>query len=129
MEKKSLTRLIAVESVAMALALCFVFTVKAIADDVIPVPVTDVPEWLRVIMGLVMGLPYVGPIVIEILKWVGVVAALATGISTTIAAILVTLRKIGKAAGFENFAAGVQKIFDIVWPYIAWLSIYNVQKK
>jgi hypothetical protein len=126
--KRSFTRILAIEGISIFLALMFVTAFNAFGADSSG-DVGTIPDWLRMIVTFVIGFPYVGPIVVEVLKWVGVIAAVMTGISSTVAAVLVALQKIGKATGFEAFAAWVQKMYDTVWPYIAWLSIYNVQRK
>ena len=91
--------------------------------------VTEVPAWLEFVMNLVVSVPVVGPAILEALKWLGVVSAVATALSTGLMAIAKALQALGQALGFVEFAAKVDALYRAIYPYLAWLSIYNAKKK
>lgn len=126
---KEIKRLLGVEILAFIVVMALVIGLKASADVVVPVPETDVPFWLKSVMDFLVSIPYVGPVLVEILKWIGVVAAVTTGLSTLIMGVAKALKELGKALGFVTFAEKVDAAYQKVWPYIAWLSVYNVPKK
>lgn len=107
-------------AVALVLVPAFVFAEEA---------PTDVPAWLQMVMDFIVAIPGVGPIVLEVLKWLGVVASVMTALSTALMAVSEALKKVGIALGFSEFAAKIDELYKKIWPYIAWLSIYNNKKK
>lgn len=123
--KTQLKRLIQVEILAFLVVLACVFVVRAQADVL---PVEEVPSWMKAVMDFIVGIPGVGPFLLSVLKWMGVVAAVLTGIATLIMGVANALKAVGTALGFQEFAAKVDAIYKKIWPWIAWLSMYNVQK-
>lgn len=128
-KKTALVKLLTVETVCLFLALCSMFAVSAFAEVVNPIEGGDIPIWLKPILDMIIALPYVGPFILSVLKWIGVIAAVFTGVATLFAAVAKALQKMGELAGFVDFAEKVQGIYDAVWPWLAWLSVYNVPKR
>jgi hypothetical protein len=119
-----------VEVLALAVVLLSVYSI-VVLGDVVPLPALDpeVPAWLKMAMDIVVGLPYVGPVVVFVLKWTGVVAAVMTGLSTLVMGVATALKAIGQGLGFQGFAQKVDELYHKVWPWVAWLSMYNVPKR
>lgn len=92
------------------------------------VAATEVPGWLQFLMDLLVGIPVVGPILLEALKWLGVVSAVMTAVSTSLTLVAKALQVLGQALGFQQFAAKIEGIYNAIWPYLAWLSVYNSKK-
>lgn len=90
---------------------------------------TDVPAWLQLVMDFLVAVPVIGPTLLIVLKWLGVIAAFTTALSTGLTVIAKSLQVTGKALGFVKFAENIQSIYAVVWPYLAWLSVYNAKKK
>lgn len=104
-----------------ALALLFPFAVLA-AD-------TSVPSWLEAVLDFLVAVPLAGPILLELLKWLGVISASATALATGIMVVANALKSMGNALGFVAFAERVDAIYKLVWPYLSWLSVYNAKRK
>ena len=130
-EKTSVVKLLTVESLCLVLAMSCLYAVAAFSADgpVNPILYEEVPIWLKPVMDFLIALPYVGPVLVEILTWVGVVAALTTGVASLFAGVAQSLEKLGKLMGLVKFAEGVQGFYDKVWPWVAWFSVYNVPKR
>ena len=90
---------------------------------------TEVPGWLQMVMDFIVAIPLVGPVILEVLKWLGVVSAVATALSTGLLVISKAFQAMGQAMGFVAFAEKVDAIYRQVWPYLSWLSVYNAKKK
>lgn len=127
----AIAKLLTVEGICLLLAVTSVIAVTAFGGDGVVHPIADpeIPIWLKPIMDMIVALPVVGPIIIEILKWIGVIAALFTGVATLFKGVAKALKEIGKLAGFVEFSEKVQKFYDAIWPWLAWFSVYNVPKK
>lgn len=97
----------------------------ALAADVV---VATPPEWLVMVMNFVASIPAVGPIFIEVVKWLGVVTAVMTTLSTAFLAITASLSAVLKVTGLVAAAAKVKEISDKVLPWLQYLSAFNVQK-
>lgn len=107
------------------LALLLIVPAFAFADEA---PV-EVPAILKFFMDMLFAIPGIGPIALEILKYIGVIAAVATALATAFAAIANALRTFAQFAGFVALVDKIEALYAKIWPYLAWLSMYNVQKK
>lgn len=105
-----------------------IFSFAAYAQDV-PVEVTEVPAWLSDVLVWVSAIPKVGPIFVEVVKWLGVIASVFTALSICIQAILAVPMIMAKWAGAHEFSEKVKALNDKIQPYLKYLSIFNVQKK
>lgn len=126
--RTELKKLIGVEILALVVVFACVFGLQVMGDTSVVPAVEEVPVWLKIVMDFITGIPYVGPIVLTVLKWMGVVAAVLTGLATLVGGVAKALSALGAAMGFVKFAESVDSALAKVWPYIAWLSMYNVQK-
>ena len=78
------------------------------------------------VLDFLAGLPYVGVAVVFVIKWLGLLTALCTIISTVLKVINASLKIVSKpeSAGINTAIYWVAKIDS----YIAYISAYNVQK-
>lgn len=91
-------------------------------------PVFMPPSWLSKVMEYVLGVPVIGPIVIEIMKWLGVLASVMTSLAVCFTAVMKSLSKVLNAAKLLGLAAKVDALYIKYAPYLKFLSLYNVQK-
>lgn len=123
---QALKRLIGVEVLAFITIVGCLIARNSIGADA--VPMEEVPVWLKAVMDFVTSIPGVGPVLLSILKWMGVVAAVLTGAATMITGVAMALKKVSAGLGFQAFADKVDALYKKIWPWVAWLSMYNVQK-
>lgn len=110
------------------LAMALIFSFDSFAQEIVEDP-THVPEWLSQILNWLVTIPKVGPIVVEIGKWLGVIASVFTVLSVALTAI-VKIPEIGlRFFKFVELAEKLAKFHDKIQPYIKYLSIFNVKKK
>ena len=121
--RQEIKRLLGVEILALIVVMASVISMKLYGADA---ATADVPTWLKQTMDLLVTLPYAGPVILTVLKYVGVIAAVMTGISTTVMVVATALKLNGQLLGFQTFAAVVDSAYKALWPYIAFLSVYNV---
>lgn len=88
----------------------------------------EAPVWLKYGVETAVGLPYVGPVLVEVLKWVGVVAALLTALSAFLLAVSRALAGIVKLVPMLSALDKVKALVDKLLPYAMYLSVFNVQK-
>ena len=89
----------------------------------------DPPIWLKPIVDIILGVPVIGPILLGLLKWTGIIAAVMTALSGGLMLVAKSLEKAGTALGFVKFAATVKSWYDKIFPIVAWFSMFNVLKK
>lgn len=123
--RTEIKRLLGVEIIAFFVVVASVISIKLYGAES---DVAEVPAFLKTAMDFLTTLPYVGPLVLSLLKWTGVVAAVMTGISTMVMGVANALKVIGVAMGFQGFAEKVDGAYKAIWPWIAFLSMYNVPK-
>lgn len=90
---------------------------------------TEVPSWLQFAMDMLVAVPVVGPVILAALKYLGVLAAVMTALSTGLMVIAKALQATGQALGLVEFSKKVDEFYRAVYPYVAWLSVYNAKKK
>jgi hypothetical protein len=86
-----------------------------------PVWIGDVLVWLK-------SVPHVGPILVEVLKWISVLGTIFTVVATAATAILKVPEIAARIAGADAFADKLKKLHDKIMPWLRYLSIYNQQK-
>jgi hypothetical protein len=90
------------------------------------VPHEDVPPaWFSSFLDMVSAIPSVGNALAIVINWMGALAAILTALASVLLAIKTTLMKMGKVM---PYADKLIKWIEMVYPYVAWLSMYNVQK-
>lgn len=89
----------------------------------------EAPAWLKVAVEFLMGLPYVGPVAVEIVKWSGLVAGICTALVLLVQSLSAAFQGAAILAGFGPVAEKIKKYGDIVIHYLKMLSMFNAQKK
>lgn len=87
------------------------------------------PAWFGEVMTFLVSIPKVGPIIEQVIIWVGVAATVFTSLSIFAQGILAIPQIVAKWAGAHEFAEKVKKISEKVLPYLQYFSVFNVQKK
>lgn len=101
----------------------------AFADGVVaPVLSLTPPDWLGTVVQFLAAVPYVGPVIVEVLKWVGLISAVATALSVLAQTLLALPEVAARWAGAHAIADKIKSVSDVVLPWLKWLSVFNVQK-
>lgn len=87
--------------------------------------IVEPPSWLKEVIGFAMSIPTVGPIVVEILKWIGVLSALLTALSSLLLAVSKAFEAAGKV---WTGAVKIKEYLDKAIYYVGYLSVFNVYK-
>nr|AMP48114.1 hypothetical protein [uncultured bacterium]AMP48138.1 hypothetical protein [uncultured bacterium] len=86
------------------------------------------PEWIGPIIIWLKSIPTVGPVLVEVLKWISVLATVFTVLATAVSAVLKIPEIAARLSGAEKLADSIKKIHDKVMPWLKYLSVYNQQK-
>lgn len=104
--------------------------VTAFGDNAVPVNSTFVPpEWLQSVLLWLKGMPVVGPILVTVCMWAGVVAGIMTAASAFVMAVGRSLSQVLNIAKMADAASKVKTVTDKALPVLMYLSMFNVQKK
>ena len=103
----------------------FAMPVLAFAQDSVTLP----PEWLESFLLTVAAIPKVGPIIVEVFKWLGVIASVFTALSVALTVIVKIPEVTARWAGADEFADSLAEINKKIQPWLKYLSVFNVQKK
>ena len=95
----------------------------------VPAQEVEIPSWVAPILTWLQTVPTVGPILIEVLKWLGIVAAVLTALAALMQALAAAFVGVAKLAGFVEFANKAKAFLDKVLAYVKYFSMFNVQKK
>lgn len=88
--------------------------------------VVQPPDWLTKTLELVSSLPYVGPVVVEIAKWLGVLASVLTILVTALLGILKALALVLPAVRLANLVEVVVALQNSkVMYWLKFFSVYN----
>jgi hypothetical protein len=101
-----------------------VITPEAAAQEAL-----EPPKWLEKAVSHAMTLPIVGPVLVEIMKWLGMIAAVMTALATAFMAVAKALSAVLKGMKLIELAVKVEALYTRVAPWLQFLSMYNVQKK
>lgn len=118
------------KSIFLFLALT-VLTYVVLADEFVPSPEPDIftpPQWLKAILLYLHSIPGMGPVVVLVLKWLGVIASALTALVTAFFAIVRSLTVVLNLAGLVALAQKVDAIYVRIVPYLKYLSMYNTQQ-
>lgn len=114
------------------LVLAFMYAIGAFAQEVAPVlpsnPVVAPPpglEWLGALLQWVTTIPKVGPVVVNILKYVGAAAAIFTALSVAVTSVLKVPALVARWSGAAEVAAKIELFSDSLKPYLNYFSIFN----
>jgi len=101
-----------------------IVTVEAVAPKHVP------PAWLDSAMDKVSALPVVGPVVVDGVKWLGVVASLMTVLVTALLGALAALQKVLALAKLADLAAKVSAFSNgPIMYWLKWFSMYNAKRE
>lgn len=89
---------------------------------------STMPDWLNGIIQFISQFSWGGEFVVKALKVVAFVAALLTCVTAIIDGLVVFFKAIGQAK-YLSFLQKIADLLDKVRPWIAYFSMYNVQKK
>lgn len=105
------------------------FAQAVATNTVAPVASPDqMPGWLTMVLGILSSLPVVGPALLFVLKWMGVLCVALTCLSALLKGLSSSLKGVAKLAGFLSVVDKIQSIEDKVLPWVKYLSMFNVQK-
>ncbi len=89
----------------------------------------DPPSWLGTIIDSISGVKFIGPAILFIIKWAGLVAGVMTVLSIFVQGLLGIPEVIARFSGAPVLADKIKSISDKVLPWVKYLSNFNVQKK
>lgn len=123
MVRKNVSRLL--------VAILVLFPVLAFAVDpaVAADPASPIPAYLTMLADVVTSIPVVGPVVLRVFEYAAIVGSIFTALATFALAVSKSVVGIARLAKLVELAAKLQALHDKVWPWIAYLSMYNVQRK
>lgn len=88
------------------------------------------PPWLEKTMTTVSSMPVVGPYVVEVLKWLGVISSVLTALVTALLGVLMALQKVLQIAKLADLALKVEAFMSgPIMYWLKFLSVYNAKKK
>jgi hypothetical protein len=106
--------------------------VEAVAPmpETAPVATHLPPAWLEKVLDVAVSVPVVGPVVVEVLKWVGVISSILTAIVTAALGLIWSLSRALKLAKLVDLAVKIEAL--AASPVMYWLrffSMYNAKKE
>jgi hypothetical protein len=102
------------------------FGFTAIAQ-VAAIPGSEIPEWFAPLLGMIAGLPKIGPFLVAVMKYAGMIATLLTALSSILIGLQKVLEQLQKAkelAVVNKIIAGIK----VMVPWVAYLSMLNVSR-
>lgn len=92
--------------------------------------VTSAPDWLVKTMEIVSSVPLVGPITVEVAKWLGVISSALTILVTALLGVLRVLALVLPAARLASWV-GVLVAFENskIMYWLKMLSMYNATRE
>lgn len=106
-------------------AIALIFPECAMAQT----PPGDAPAWITSVINFLSGIPYVGPVIVFILKWSAILSAITTAVSSAVIAVLKVPEVIALWTGSAKWLERIQWFKNKVLPWLQYLSQFNVQKK
>lgn len=88
------------------------------------------PAWLDTAIRMTISIPVVGPYIVVVMQWLGVIAAILTALCAFLLAMIKALSSVLSAAQLEKvaqFVASLEKSKLMYW--LKRLSIFNAQKE
>lgn len=103
--------------------------VVAVMPEEAPKAIHLPPAWLEKALDVAIAVPVAGPIVVEVLKWLGVISSVLTALVTALLGILWSLSKVLKLAKLVDLAVKVEALMNSpVMYWLKFLSMYNAKK-
>jgi hypothetical protein len=115
------------KSILFVVAFCatfFAFPAFATEVDASLVP----PDWLAGLLIWLQSMPYVGPVLATIFKWIGVVSAVFTALSVAAQVIFALPEVAARFAGAPALAEKIKYWSDKILYWLKFFSIRNAQK-
>ncbi len=113
-----------VDSVKSSEVVSTVETVKT----VVAVNKVDIPEWAGSVIVFLKGAPVVGPYLVKILSYMGMIAAFLTLVSSLLMALSGFLAVLSKGKSSRSWIRKAKKYLDWGTQYAKYLSMFNTQK-
>lgn len=88
----------------------------------------QLPDYFVTIGNFLISLPVAGPALVWVLEHVALIAGLMTALAAFVAAVSKAVVGFARLSGFIAFAQKFQAFHDKVWPIVAYLSMFNVQR-
>lgn len=110
---------------------CFLLTGLTYAADVFvqTAPPTEGFDWLPMVIEYLRSIPTVGPHLEKVFSVIAIIASVATALTACLFVIL-RIPQVGAMwLGAEKALAYLEKFEKKILPWLAYLSIFNVQKK
>lgn len=86
------------------------------------------PETVVILLQFLEHLPYVGPVIVMILKWIAIIAPIMTAISFIVQGVLVIPELVARYSGAPALAEKIKYYSDKVNYWLKYLSIRNAKK-
>lgn len=87
------------------------------------------PVWLEKVLDIASSIPVIGPVVVLIAKWLGVLASAATILVTALLGLLKIAQSVAKMSKLASLAILIEKFANgPIMYWLAFFSIYNAKK-
>jgi Trk-type K+ transport system membrane component len=83
------------------------------------------PEWLTMILVQMQGLPYVGPPIVFIVKWAGVLAVFLTSLAIFFLSLARGLDKVSELSPYLQWMSKAADSINRITPWLKWASMLN----
>lgn len=87
------------------------------------------PDAVNAVLAFIGAIPKVGPIIVTVVSWLGLIAGVLTVLSAAVQAFLSLPEIVARWAGAHDLANKISAISGTVLPWLKYLSMFNVQKK
>lgn len=102
------------------------FSILALGQDAIETP----PEWLVQVLSVIGSAPVIGPALVKIVQWLGVIGTVLTILAGSALGILKSLEIVLNAAKTQELALKVASLKESkILYYLKYFSFMNAQKK
>jgi hypothetical protein len=108
------------------LSLLLIFPVLAFADDVVPNVLP--PDIIVQLLVFLQSVPYIGPVLVMILKAIAIITPVMTALSICAEAVLSVPEVMARFQGAHDLADKIKYWSDKIIYWLSYLSIRNAQK-
>jgi hypothetical protein len=108
------------------ISLLILFPLVAFADDTVVNVVP--PEVILQILQVLQAIPYVGPILVMILKWIAIVAPVMTALSVCAQVILALPEIVARYKGSHELAEKIRYWSEKIVYWLSFFSVRNAKK-
>jgi hypothetical protein len=107
----------------------FVVTLLAFSMPITSLAEFDAMPVVGGVLDFLSGIPKVGPILVQVIKYAGAAAGILTALSLFVQGVLAALSGVLNVAKFQGLADKLKKFSDFIVPKLKYFSMFNVQKK